>query len=339
MFFRLRRVASSNQEQMSPEEYTSKALEKLIVGERADKAGPPALQLRSSSLLLSQGSTTPLQLSPEIMGLTMTTHVQHRTQYLHNTFSAVPKSRIPDLFTLYTYDELDLVVFYDMTDEQNIGHCGCQFVTRLQLGVQQAPLQPSADKSRQLGRALFAQTEREKAALLACLIQNRHVREENPVRVVVAEARETAQDGRVPRVVPMEIRLYNASWNRNVQCTLELLPAAERQHSEKDTHSLTSASTSMTTASISHTPLTDFQWLDATTLQATLAPHQSTKLCTRMLVLQPGVFDLSQRWKLTTRVESALVAEGETDHSSRSAAALSFVQKPAAPEGFFVEVN
>ena len=93
----------------------------------------------------------------------------------------MPIGRLPELFTLYGSNDLDLICFWEIPGSTRKGH---HHIVGIFLGVQQPPLQPSAGQ-KNLGRALFAQTEREKTALLNNLLRNRHLREENPVKAVV----------------------------------------------------------------------------------------------------------------------------------------------------------
>jgi hypothetical protein len=103
-----------------------------------------------------------------------------RLSHLSTVFSAMPLAKLLDCFTLYTVDDLDLAVFWSIPDTKQHGN---HYTLGMNLGVQQAPLQP--EKVVAMGRSLFAQTEREKMALLNQLVRNRHLRDDALIKVTL----------------------------------------------------------------------------------------------------------------------------------------------------------
>lgn len=202
---------------------------------------------------------------------------------------------------------------------------GYHFISGLQLAAQQAPLQLSRDKSKQLGRALFAQTEREKAAVLNCLLRNRHLREENPVRVVTKVSDSTGAMSTTPAstvlhhdfrsrpslTVVLTLRLLNTSWNRAVQCQLELL----------DTNKSDPTSSAATTA---------FHWIGMTSTHITLAPGEEKTISTHALIMRTGTHDLN-RWRVVVNMTGDGQAVGDASCES------TFVHVPGSP--CYVEVR
>lgn len=223
-YFRLIKLSSELRNPgYNPEEFVASTLESLITNEPSSVELKP-VQVTLSELPLSSDSKHSESAAPVMTRFSRNLRTSWRINHLQMVYSAIPVQKLPSLFALYGSNDVDLIVHWKFFDSQ-VG--GQYFVTGLNLGVQQNPIQMSLFNNKKIGRVLFSQTAKEKTALANNLLRNRHIREENPVKLALVIPENIGHDFKAKRslIFPVGVRLKNNSWNKEVFVELELLPA------------------------------------------------------------------------------------------------------------------
>ncbi|KAJ3048861.1 Trafficking protein particle complex 8 [Rhizophlyctis rosea] len=154
------------------------------------------------------------------------------------------------------------------------------------------------------GRALYAETVREKKAVVGSLLKGKG-KDVSPVRILVkggVEVRWNFRDG--PCVLPVQISMHNSSRVNSAQYLLEMLVPGSNSDSTKQQKGTGAPG--------------DFSWLGKTFAEGTLPPEAEVTQTVMATFARPGVYDLNQ-WKLSTTV-------GEEGGGG------SYVQNPNLPE-------
>lgn len=111
-----------------------------------------------------------------------------RQGHLDSQFPTIASSRYNQLFTLYNSGDVDLTLYWDIPQLKRHGH---HYIIGVNLGVQQNPYQQSQqllsnEAATQPARSLFEATAKERALLVSSLTRNRLLKDESPIKLMVA---------------------------------------------------------------------------------------------------------------------------------------------------------
>ncbi|KAJ1547903.1 Trafficking protein particle complex 8, partial [Nowakowskiella sp. JEL0078] len=178
----------------SPEALTTKAIKRLIFGEAQEELKAPPINLHISSV----SKSTPVScVSSPFRNLSLNSRVQWRSSSLSVQYPGLTPDKLPNLFTLYSTDDVDLALFWDTpsisqstTVPERSGH---HYVIGINLSLQ-SPLQIQrigktanaifAASNKSMAKALFAATVRERKTLVNSLLKSR-VKDISPVRMIM----------------------------------------------------------------------------------------------------------------------------------------------------------
>ncbi|RKO85395.1 hypothetical protein BDK51DRAFT_32411, partial [Blyttiomyces helicus] len=279
-FIRSPEAVAATDPARTPEMITTSAIENLILGRDSVALNAPDLTLRVSSL----------------------------------------SSSLSSLFTLYLTDDVDLALFWEVPDtpQPTQGH---HYIIGINLGLQ-APLQLQArlgaiagSSQAAAGRALYAETVREKKALVASLLKARQ-KDVSPVRLIIETSNTITHDFKNGEcVVPVTIHLRNSSSVNIAKYLLEIF-SSNPAHSETPTP----------------VDSTDLAWLGTTFATGTLATEAEASVTLLACFPRPGVYDVS-RWRLSVSLEVAAAAAGVAAVSREEGPppAGNYVQTPNLP--------
>ncbi|KAJ3290281.1 Trafficking protein particle complex 8 [Borealophlyctis nickersoniae] len=318
VYFRFGRAKVSVDPKNTPEALTTRAIERLILGEDEVGLRNEKIALNVSSLA-SAGNLVTCS-SPAFQGLTTTSRLQWRLAQLSMQHSGLTPAQLSSLFTLYLTDDVDLALFWESPGPNGTVHRGHHYIIGINLGLQ-APLQMqrlaqlAASKGGGAGRALYAETVREKKAVVASLLKVRQ-KDASPVRVVVKaahEARGSFADG--PCTFPITLVLRNTSRVSTARYMLETLHPGR---AETDSQPPSTPGPPNAVSSSSSSP--DFVWLGKTYASGVLPPQSETTVTLLACFARPGVYDVN-RWRA-----SVGLGGGED-----GAGAGTYVQGPGLP--------
>ncbi|KAJ3044711.1 Trafficking protein particle complex 8 [Rhizophlyctis rosea] len=311
------RFTRSNQEldpEHTPEVLTTKAIERLIVGAEDAPLGAKDLTLDVASLSLVQGGEIVNCAQQPLHGLTYASRLHWRSTQLTTQHPTLNFSQLANLFTLYYTDDVDLSLFWHVTGPDGVQHRGHHYIIGINLALQSPlPLQRLTQLAASKGasKALFAETVREKKAVVGSLLKTKG-KDISPVRIVTrapVEVKWRFGDG--PCVLPITISIHNSSRVNDAQYVLEMLVPGST------TESVTSTKSTKGPAGAAG----DFSWLGKTFASSTLSPEGEATETVLATFARPGVYDLNQ-WKLSTTIGG----EGGT-----GTVVGSYVQSPNLP--------
>ncbi|CAG8459139.1 6976_t:CDS:10 [Ambispora leptoticha] len=319
-------------DQLTPEQYALNALERILSSKDESKTPePPSMELIVTNLPFTsrviKSSAKPLE------RFFLNSRVQWRLNSLSNQFPALTQKQHEEIFTLYTTNDIDLVIYWNIPSSQRQGH---HYIIGINLGVQQNPFQGKeilAFAASAPNRALFEQTARERAILVNSLLKNKHFKDESPLKILL-KCEDKYTHNFVSEnlcVLPIKIVLKNCSWNKRVCFNLELLPFDENPNLRS-----TTAHKSL------HTNI--FHWTGETYKCGLLSPNDELEFEVKACFTQPGIYDIN-RWRLTVNMNydstvNTATTTGETGEEegamiSNAAAADSvkggYIQMPNAP--------
>ncbi|CAG8551197.1 225_t:CDS:10 [Funneliformis mosseae] len=211
----------SESNDITPEVFTSNALEQLLIGEKNLQAEPSPIKLTITNVPFRDrtitSSVNPLQ------GFSMNSRVQWRSNTLINQFPFISQNKHRNIFTLYNTNDVDLALYWNIpySQSQRQGH---HYIIGINLGVQQNPFQGS-NTSLGPNRALFESTVRERTLLLNSLSKNKNFKDDSPLKLVIQCADIYKHDFEFQSfcIVPVTISIKNCSWNKRIGFTLELI--------------------------------------------------------------------------------------------------------------------
>ncbi|KAF9350587.1 Trafficking protein particle complex 8 [Mortierella sp. NVP85] len=196
---------------LTPERFTARALEQLILGQTKLESVPPPLDLQFCHLSTVAGSHID-STSPVLKYFNRSSRLGWRQTSLASQFLFLPKSaNRRHLFSVYGTNDIDLALFWNIPKLNRRGH---HYIIGINLSVQQNPFQPitadsissgvldnenedgengedgeddedgeKTEKTEKARRALFEQTLRDRAALVQALTVNPQFRDESPVKI------------------------------------------------------------------------------------------------------------------------------------------------------------
>jgi hypothetical protein len=173
-------------ENMLPEFYSCQRIENFLLGEKnKDQEHKIILyfnhiQCNNNSLILMENEG--------LKYFILKSKYIWKMEKLVTQYPYIPKEDLPDLFTLYQTDDVDLLIFWENNSTKIKSH---QFIPGINLGIQQSPLQysmkfkdnPSKSVNMITSKALFSQTAQKKKELLNSLINNKMIRDCSPLRI------------------------------------------------------------------------------------------------------------------------------------------------------------
>ncbi|RHZ88011.1 hypothetical protein Glove_26g14 [Diversispora epigaea] len=300
---------------VTPEEFTSNALDKLLTGENKSQAEPSPIDLIVTNIpftdYIIKHSENPLE------GFSLNSRVQWRTNTLINNFPIISPNKHPSIFTLYNTNDVDLALYWNIPTLSRQGH---HYIIGINLGVQQNPFQ-SQKIMKSTNRALFEQTVRERAALANSLLKNKNFKDESPLKLVIQCDDYFEHDFRNQRfcVVNVKISIKNCSWNKRIGFTLELL-SSENEPGKSSLHKSTYP--------------TVFHWTGSTYKYAILSAEEVQTYVFKACFIRPGVYEIN-RWRLTVNFDPEIQKDNggpsiQHEHHENGTGMKGYVQMPNA---------
>jgi len=209
------------------------------------------------------------------------------TQYPH-----IPKKDLPDLFTLYQTDDVDLLIFWENANTKSKSH---QFIPGINLGIQQSPLQYSAkfkdnaSKSVNMinSKALFSQTAQKKKELLNSLLNNKTIRDCSPLRVNLKSKNIVYHDFSQSKtcVVPVTLLIKNCSYNKLAFFKVNM--TNKKVQSE----------------SYDHVNIEEFIWIGKISSNGYLKPNEEKVLKFNAAISKYGIYNLN-KWSIKVKTQN-----------------------------------
>lgn len=183
---------------------------------------------------------------------------------------------------------MDFIMFWRISRPNGTSVTGQYVLPELNLGPMQSILPETVQNK--IGRVLYAQTEREKTALLNSLIRNRYIKDENPIMVYIEVDDNYFHDFKndSPLVSTIRFKMVNQSSSRNANYILELQPSEEVQNMQVFKRSFWNIS--------------DFHWIGQTVFKGHLMAGAETIIQSLACFLRQSVYDIG-RWRLTCESE------------------------------------
>lgn len=298
-YFRFRRnpdrTPSATALEESPEMVSNAAIEKLLVGDGKGVSIPAKpVTLGVASVASPHTDFVTMTLGGSLHRLSMASKHQARQTSLTNQYPILTAQQVRDLFPLFMTDDVDLVLYYSIPSLNKTGHF---YVTGMHIGFQTA-LQLQLSKrvldASKTSKILYAQTVREKKALITSLLKTKTLKDVSPVRVVL-ECADILRHGFVslsssrqsPLVVDVKVFVKNISWTNKADFFLEMLPPAENSTSGNNYKNGTESA------------LVGANWIGSTYCFGLLEPDQKMEFVLRLSFTKPGVYDIN-RYKLTS---------------------------------------
>ncbi|RGB32937.1 ER-golgi trafficking TRAPP I complex 85 kDa subunit-domain-containing protein [Rhizophagus diaphanus] len=304
---------------ITPEAFTSNALERLLIGEKNLQSEPSPINLTITNIPFRDrtinNSAKPLE------GFSMNSRVQWRSNTLLNQFPFISSNKYQNIFTLYNTNDVDLALYWNIssvssgvpsTPLQRQGH---HYIVGINLGVQQNPFQGLSIYSAP-NRALFEQTIRERALLLNSLSKNKNFKDDSPLKLVIQCMDIYEHDFELQSfcIVPITISIKNCSWNKKIGFTLEMI--SPDQHETNRSNAFHKVITPMI-----------FHWMGSTLKYATLSANEEQTFVVKACFNRSGVYDLN-RWRLTVKYDDQNASGGRNESSGGM---KGYVQMPNTP--------
>ncbi|KAJ3184112.1 Trafficking protein particle complex 8 [Gaertneriomyces sp. JEL0708] len=308
-YFRFERVRDDSDDFVSPEMITMRAIEGLLLGDEHQTFRPPDLTMRLSNIALYGKSHRCL--SAQFRAMSTASRMQHRISQLSSQYPALTPSQLKDVFTLYFTDDVDISILWSADDGPRRIQ-GDHHIMHINLGLQgplqgmQVGLEPLAKLAKErAGKALFAETVREKRALISSLLKNTGAG--TPVRVIVTGTDGIWAEG--PCLLPVTIAICNTSGANRVKYSLSL--------DGSDVGTSTNA------------PSTPFHWIGTTRSKGSLGPEEETTITFMACFARRGVYNIN-RWTMNAELEP--VTGNDPLHRKVPAASYAtIVQTPSVP--------
>ncbi|RUP46788.1 ER-golgi trafficking TRAPP I complex 85 kDa subunit-domain-containing protein [Jimgerdemannia flammicorona] len=356
-YYRIRKIPEASQvgEQdasfdkqatLTPEQWTSTSLERLLRGDQSKMPPPPKIKLQLTNLSFvtlsfvhfeccnpdlgsmlcfpQTDDIIPAQSTP-LDNFALTSRMQWRSASLTMQFPSTLLAKRPrNYFTLYGANDIDLALYWRIPNMQRHGH---HYIIGINLAVQQNPFQGSRallEATAAPTRAMYEATTKERAVLVNSLTKNKYFKDESPVKVMVRCADVHAFDFTKSGlcIVPVLISIKNCAWNKTVNFSLEML-------------AWNNGNTSLQTGATrgphykSTTNVFPFHWSGATLRNGTLVPDATNHITVHACFQQAGVYDVN-RWRLTINYANE---DGATNVGAGASveAAKGYVQVPNLP--------
>ncbi|KAF9584424.1 Trafficking protein particle complex 8 [Lunasporangiospora selenospora] len=310
---------------ITPEKFTARALERLVIGEEKPRDIPPPLDLKICHLSTIDSHIN--STSPVLKYFSRASRLGWRQNSIANQFSFIPAAiDRRSLFPIYGSNDIDLALFWNIPKMNRRGH---HYIIGINLGVQQNPFQPiseygygtedGADGEEEFARrrALYEQTMKDQAALIQSLTSNPHFRDESPVKISMKSEDLVHHDFGPKRLcsTPVKVVIRNCSWNKHIAYTLEMLsskdpmvpqrgvvvaPGSAPESGRKST-STVSTVTGVVDQTNPHVNAQPFFWAGPTVTTGYLEPLSQIEIEVLACFTEYGVYDIN-RWRLEVQV-------------------------------------
>ncbi|KAF9957135.1 Trafficking protein particle complex 8 [Modicella reniformis] len=257
-YYRVCKSGQASVPVLTPEKFTARALEKLVLGQEKPKDVPPPLELQLCHLSTTTESHINAT-SPVLKHFNRVSRLGWRQTSLNTQFSFLPTTvDHQHLFSVYGINDIDLALFWNIPKMNRRGH---HYIIGINLSVQQNPFQPidsalsfssgapdgegnDGDRNRNgkgddndedeeemetARRALFEQTMRDRAALVKALTMNPQFRDESPVKISMRSEDAIQHDFSQTKLcsIPVKVVIKNCSWNKHIGYTFEMLSSKD----------------------------------------------------------------------------------------------------------------
>ncbi|GAB5587594.1 hypothetical protein Unana1_02494 [Umbelopsis nana] len=313
-YYKIHRAADIDDQNISPEKWTSKALEGLLTNSQVDER-PPPVDLHITNLSF-RNQLIPYDTEP-LQTFSSTSRMLWRTTTLTNQFPSIAPKQQKSTFALYETNDIDLSLFWEIPKRVDSAvplRRGHHYIIGINLAVPQNPFQGKL-LSKVAPRVMFEATAKERLQLVNNLTRNRAFKDESPVKIMVKchdyYKHDFAEEGLI--TIPVTILLKNCSWSKKVVYTLEFLSSSEWQ----------SLPPSKASTPKSAQSLNQFHWSGATLQNDTLEPNGTAQLVAHACFQKIGMYDVN-RWRLT--IQNA-TEDGTPDLDS-----VPHIQLPTLPQ-------
>ncbi|TFK91662.1 hypothetical protein K466DRAFT_482283 [Polyporus arcularius HHB13444] len=201
-------------------EFVLRKIETVLQGGQVDPSEPPPIEL--SCTHLAEGTNIVPLRTPATRHFL---HCGRRTMTAQATASAhpdIPSRLHPSIFPLYNPSTVDVVIFWELPAQKRAGHILLQGPT---LGAGHAALKEIIEtaETMKIKRSMYAETERERQAILEAVRNCEWNRETDPIAIFVQDGTVVEHDFRQgPCHVPVSVTLRNLSLTHPARAVLKL---------------------------------------------------------------------------------------------------------------------
>lgn len=312
-YYRIRRSEQAATPTLTPERFTAKALEKLVIGQEKLKDVPPPLDLQHCHLSTMESHID--STSPVLKYFSRASRLGWRQASLTAQFASIPAAvDRRHLFSVYGSNDIDLALFWNIPKMNRRGH---HYIIGINLGVQQNPFQPidpaddldgEGGETETARRALYEQTMRDQAALVHALTTNPQFRDDSPVKIWIRSKDVVHHDFSQSRLcnTPIKVMVKNCSWNKHIGYTLEMISSKDSMVPQKNLGSADSQQPQSAVADSTnpHVNANPFFWSGPTFSTGYLEPLAEVEIVLMACFTQHGVYDIN-RWRLAVQVVKA----------------------------------
>ncbi|KAG0240476.1 Trafficking protein particle complex 8 [Mortierella sp. GBA43] len=320
-YYRIRKGHQESVQGMTPERFTARALERLVLGQKS-KDLPSGLNLQICHL-----STTPEHIemtSPVLQYFNRSSRLNWRQAALKSQFSFLPKSvDRRHLFPIYGTSDIDLALFWEIPKLNRRGH---HYIIGINLSSQQNPFQPIDPSSggfeydegdqktgdgkgqgkenaeAHQARALFERTVKERASLVQALTMNPQFRDESPVKISML-CEDAIQHDFSRTSTPVQVVIKNCSWNKHIVYTLDMLSSKDPMVPQRPQDSQQPAAAIIDSTN-PHVNAYPFFWSGPTFSTGYLEPLEEVDVSLTACFTEYGMYDIN-RWRLSVQVVKA----------------------------------
>ncbi|KAF9096380.1 Trafficking protein particle complex 8 [Mortierella sp. AD031] len=315
-YYRIRKGEQAVTPAITPERFTAKALEKLVIGQERLKDVPPTLDLQHCHLSTMDSHID--STSPVLKYFSRASRLGWRQTSLTAQFASIPAAvDRRHLFSVYGSNDIDLALFWNIPKMNRRGH---HYIIGINLGVQQNPFQPidpaddldgEGGETETARRALYEQTMRDQAALVQALTMNPQFRDDSPVKIWMRSEDLIKHDFSQTRLcnTPIKVMIKNCSWNKHIGYTLEMLSSKDPVVPQKapgliDPQPSQGAAAALADSTNPHVNAHPFFWSGPTFSTGYLEPLAEVEIVLMACFTQYGVYDIN-RWRLAVQVVKA----------------------------------
>ncbi|KAH9858208.1 ER-golgi trafficking TRAPP I complex 85 kDa subunit-domain-containing protein [Lenzites betulinus] len=296
-------------------DFVVRKLKVVLQGDQVDASEPPPLDLTCTHIA-PDANIVPLH-TPATRHFI---HCGRRTMTAQATAAAhpdIPTRLHRAIFSLYNPSTIDVVLFWELPAQRRAGHILLQGPT---LGAGHAPLRElvGAARSMKVKRSMYAETQRERAAILEAVQACEWNREDDPVAVFVQDGGVVEHDFRQgPCHVPVAFTFRNLSLTHPARVTLKLAEAPEADPADLSSNLLPPP------------------YAGRLTFRRVLEPSQTYTAQTRLWATRPGCYALDS-WTAETEVgEPMSLTPSDAEPGALpvwQSRQLRYVQRPPAGE-------
>jgi len=277
-------------ENILPEFYSCKKIENFLLGEKNEEQDHKII-LYSDHIKCLDNSIV-LMKNEELEFFILKSKYSWRMDKLNSQYPHIPKKDIPNLFTLYQTDDVDLLLFWENVNNKTRCY---QFIPGINLGIQQSPLQYSekfrdnASKSVNMitTKALFSQTAQKKKELLNSLLKNKNIRDNSPLRVNIKSKNIIYHNFSQSKtcIVPVSLFIKNCSYNKLAYFKINMTSKKVQSDSSFD-----------------HDNTEEFIWIGKISSNGYLKPNEEKLLKFNAAISKYGIYNLN-KWNIKVKTQ------------------------------------